>query len=78
MFDDESRYKIREQIKMLQERFDGKTLEDGLITLIEDAYSYGRIYERGYRDGYHQGDVDNNPLYDRAIGGFHGDIDFLT
>jgi hypothetical protein len=70
MMVDRDEYKL--QIQMMQERFDEQEQIPLILKMLEESFQAGRIFERGYKEGYHQGDVDNNPIYDHAIGGFHG------
>jgi hypothetical protein len=60
--------KINLSLQMLQERFYGQELNLKILELIKENYN------KGYNDGHQQGFVDYDPLFDKSLGGFHGDM----
>jgi hypothetical protein len=59
--------KLTLAIDMLQERFAGDELTKELVSLIESTAAVA------YKEGAHQGYIDNNPCFDHSLGGFHSD-----
>jgi hypothetical protein len=60
--------KVLEHLQMFQERFYGNELNNKILELIKETN------KKSFDDGYEQGYINNNPIFDKSLGGFHGDM----